>query len=945
MRLIRLCIGSTRTEHTATYDIPSETIEEVLEAYDSEVRKRLGGGVGLTISWAVALCVDAIQHCDGERERSLREMLPDDANDKFYECVGDLLELVDLPKIGPYRLKVKTRGIPGKSGYDVVATWEDRDGAPLRSQPEVEGGMFLDSVEGKVRLTLGQFRVLKELPRLGEFGKQRHDDLLAPDRIRAAVSHCPEGVTLDRMLERNRFREIQRFKPRIVPRGSEYELEPALDGVPAKDVCDYFYNTPASAYGRAPLKWKSEGGFREKGFVSSMAADGLRTLRENHVLGREQVAHALSDPAGLFGDALDLSEFSERVTGIGVPVLRATALLREVKGDGWWEWSAIATIEQVEDLSLEAKGPDLPPSLRAMDLSDPGVRTNLAEAIAKAEMAGDTFIPDPHGPGFLELSSELRDAVAAAEKLASASDPDGRLSKAPREVLQVEDNFTSLRFDRARPAAPQRPERSLPPPGLSAGLCLHAHQQEGYDWLWGLYKPATPSDRWRGALLADDMGVGKTLQVLSFFARMASLRCPGSNLVVAPPGLLGNWLDETRKFFGAALEPVALVTGRDLATHADHTVTFLGGLRIVLASYETLRSHERTFAKVPWNVVVLDEAQKAKNPGTQLARVVRTLQARFRLAMTGTPVENSLGEMWTIYDWALPGLLGSLQEFTKTYIRPVREGGLDEQAHLAARLHETIAPVFMRRMKSEIPSKLPECVFHASEVGMSPLQAAEYRHTREEPNLDPLARLQRLFAICAHPELPGENRELSNSSDIMFPKVRKLFEILDAVRQQREKIIVFANRKRIHRWLKREIGRRYDLDVAIIDGQITDSRRRMDMIAQFGARPGFNAIVLSTRAAGVGLNITAANHVVHYTREWNPAVENQATDRVYRLGQERRVHVHTLVVTSSEGKTVDVTLDGLLEAKRRVMGKFVVPMGGFDLDPTELEPRAGRVPT
>jgi len=209
-------------------------------------------------------------------------------------------------------------------------------------------------------------------------------------------------------------------------------------------------------------------------------------------------------------------------------------------------------------------------------------------------------------------------------------------------------------------------------------------------------------------------------------------------------------------------------------------------------------------------------------------------------------------------------------------------------------------------------------------------EASEARQRR-------LGYLPRLFGVSAHPSLEGKESVLPPLSQQPFPKGLKLMELLAQVKGRSEKAIVFANRRLIQRWIASEILTRFEVEAPVINGMVTSSRKRLAIIDEFSDQEGFGVLVLAPRAAGVGLNITAANHVIHYTREWNPAIENQATDRVYRLGQTREVFVHALVCTSKhQERSVEQRLDALLREKRRLMDDFIVPMGGTEVGAAEL---------
>ena len=332
--------------------------------------------------------------------------------------------------------------------------------------------------------------------------------------------------------------------------------------------------------------------------------------------------------------------------------------------------------------------------------------------------------------------------------------------------------------------------------------------------------------------------------------------------------------------------------------------------------------------------------QKAKNPGTQIARVIRTLKARFRLAVTGTPVENSLTELWSLIDWVAPGHLGSLRDFVREVVMPLQDNYSDRSDALAADLHARIRPIFLRRTKQGVLSdQLPPLRVVRHDVPLSPRQESIYGDlARRAGRLSERAIgfLGKMFGVCAHPSINGQSARLGSLGQVSFPKGEALMTLLASIAAQGEKALIFANRKRVQRWLAAEVRRTHGVNVAVINGSITGSERRMKIVEEFSAQEGFGVLVLAPRAAGMGLNITAANHVIHYMREWNPAVENQATDRAYRIGQTRPVTVHHLIATSQAGATVEQLLDRLLEDKRQLMNDFVIPMGRPDVDSADL---------
>lgn len=879
----------------------------------------------LRVPWGLALLCQEILEDDGTREQSLRARVPPWLDPDDLETLVDIVHQAKLPPATPLRLRLKAHGRAGSSGYSLTANWLGGGGKPLRERVDVQGGLVYFGPQAR-RLTLGQHLVLQGIANLPPLGARRDDDLRETARIQALIPAEDEGVVLDAFLAKERVVSVSKLAPRLVSVPGGFQVRPHADGVPDAELDQYYYSGKT---GERILPIAGPDGARTRVVFDGDASAGFKRSRELNVLTPEQVAEAVERPEEVFGTSFDLSAASERVTGLGVPVRQAIPIVKELPSTAWWDWDV--TAEQIDLESGEPAGPPL-------SFKDEDTRIELGEAIARADAAGRSYVPAPDGRSLLEITPQLRKAVEAATKLAEAQDPvSKKVSTSDKRVLLVKENLESLGF--ASEHAGLRPDLAAQlqqPAGLKSPFALKDHQIEGFRWLVTVFG-GEDTGRWRGGMLADDMGLGKTLQVLSLLSWLIENGRPGPHLVVAPVGLLDNWQREANQFFGARFEPSMEVEGRHLPQELDRVAARLGSQRIVYTSYETLRRHERKFASVRWDMMILDEAQKAKVPTAQISRVVRAIGARGRLAMTGTPVENTLTELWTLFDWAVPGLLGTLREFGTDTIKPLRAAGPEEVQRIAAEIHRRIEPVFIRRMKEEILRDLPEKRFVPNRVPLSEKQRNTYASilSQDRKPKDALGVLIRLFAVCAHPSL-SSNATLPTPEEEAFPKIERVFGLLDRIRSAGEKVIVFANRKPIQRWLANAFESRYGILVDIINGDVSESRTRMHMIDRFTNTEGFAVLVLAPRAAGVGLNITAANHVIHYMREWNPAVENQATDRAYRIGQTKPVNVYTLIGTAPEGTTVEEKLDALLETKRELMRQFVVPMGLTQVTEEEL---------
>ncbi|MFI0240439.1 DEAD/DEAH box helicase [Streptomyces sp. NPDC016845] len=469
-----------------------------------------------------------------------------------------------------------------------------------------------------------------------------------------------------------------------------------------------------------------------------------------------------------------------------------------------------------------------------------------------------------------------------------------------------------IRDPETRPPAPQ-PE--------ALGATLRDYQKRGLAWL------AEMCDLGLGGCLADDMGLGKTVTLLALHLhRQTDAATAGPTLVVCPASLLGNWQREADRF--APTVPVRRYHGG--GRHLDD----LAGDELVLVTYGVLRRDRARLSGVKWSLVAADEAQHVKNPYAATARELRAVPARARVALTGTPVENNLSELWALLDWTTPGLLGSLTAFRDQYARAIESGA---DPHAAERLSRLVRPFLLRRKKSDpgIAPELPAKTETERVVALTTEQASLYeavvRETMERiRESDGIARrglvlklLTALKQICNHPAqyLRQQGPLLSRSG-----KLDLLDELLDTITAEDESVLVFTQYTQMAKLLERHLAER-GTPALYLHGA-TPVARREEMVAAFqdGQAPVF---LLSLKAAGTGLNLTRATHVIHYDRWWNPAVEDQATDRAYRIGQDRPVQVHKFV---AEG-TVEDKVAGLLKSKRALADAVV---GSGEVALTEL---------
>ncbi|QES52759.1 ATP-dependent helicase [Streptomyces venezuelae] len=498
------------------------------------------------------------------------------------------------------------------------------------------------------------------------------------------------------------------------------------------------------------------------------------------------------------------------------------------------------------------------------------------------------------------------DALAAV--LTGSAEVDGRevavTAAGPLARLHAE-----LAADPEDPAARTQPSARQPiaqPAALAAEL--RDYQLRGLAWL------ARMTALGLGGCLADDMGLGKTVTLISLHLhRQQDPTTAGPTLVVCPASLLGNWQREFARF--APGTPVQRFHG------SGRSLAGLPRDAVVLTTYGTLRLDAPTLAAIPWGLVVADEAQHVKNPHSSTARALRTVPSPARVALTGTPVENNLTELWAILDWTTPGLLGRLGTFRSRYAEAV-ERGRDPQA--TARLGALVRPFLLRRRKSDpgIAPELPPKTETDHPVALGPEQAGLYEAVVRETlaaisAADGMERrglivklLTSLKQICNHPaQYTKEGGGGGGGGGGRSGKLELLDELLDTILAEGASVLVFTQYVAMARILEKHLAGR-GIATQLLHGG-TPVPRREDLVDRFqsGEVPVF---LLSLKAAGTGLNLTRASHVVHYDRWWNPAVEEQATDRAYRIGQTQPVQVHRII---AEG-TVEDRIAELLERKR-----------------------------
>ncbi len=539
------------------------------------------------------------------------------------------------------------------------------------------------------------------------------------------------------------------------------------------------------------------------------------------------------------------------------------------------------------------------------------------------------------GNTFHRVDWEQVDRVQKAAKQAGFTErPDGSFTAPPLSIEEIINIFSQLgiltqtkvleRF-RQRLQDFSKIELIPPPSGLREDKKARDYQSAGYSWLTFLKDYGLPG------ILADEMGLGKTLQMLLAVAHFKERYGPCPSLVICPAALVRKWADETTKFFNNLVAITHTGSGRVNALRRNVSMADL-----VVTSYETMVRDSDVLAQRQWRFLIADEAQRIKNPGRQRAQAVRKIPAEAGIAITGTPVENSLTDLWAIFDFLAPGFLGGPTDFERRFGNPIERNG-DKQA--AAELNRRIRPFVMRRLKKQVATELPDKIFKPMRCELTPLQRKLYQAIADRDlsqaiaavgnqklslgNPHIFAVLTKLKQVCCHPGLiTGDFQnfkpEVSGKFDVFTEIVDEALDGWAAGSRQNNKLVGFSQYVGMAQSLRDFVRTEREQKCALLDGSVPPNDRH-GLCQNFNVDPNDFGMMITLGAGGVGLDLQAANYVVLYDRWWNPAVEDQAIDRVHRLGEEREV----VVVTITTRGTLEEKIEAKLDRKRNLAEQVV----------------------
>ena len=441
---------------------------------------------------------------------------------------------------------------------------------------------------------------------------------------------------------------------------------------------------------------------------------------------------------------------------------------------------------------------------------------------------------------------------------------------------------------------------------------LRAYQKIGFKWLY------TNINKGFGCCIADDMGLGKTIQVISLILKLKEenkLKKPA--LVICPTTLMGNWKRELNTFAPSLKILIYHGFNREFSTNCD----------VILTTYAILRIDLEKFQKTNWDLLIIDEAQNIKNPSTNQTQAIKAIKAQMKVAMTGTPVENRLSELWSIFDFINKGYLGSLNDFSKNYSIPIERF---KELTRAQKLKKAISPFMLRRLKTDktIISDLPEKIVLDDYCYLTKPQIALYERILKQ-SMENIAKsdnkmgrrgaifklITNLKQVCNHPYHYLKYGDMSANAS---GKSQKLIDILNNILDNNEKVLVFTQYKEMGSILENIIKEEYSFDPLFFHGSL-NVKQREEIIKNFQEDFNHKIMILSLKAGGLGLNLTSASNVIHYDLWWNPAVEDQATDRTYRIGQDKNVMIHRFITLS----TFEEKIDKIIKDKRELANAAV----------------------
>jgi len=830
-----------------------------------------------------------------------------------------------------------------------------RGGIPVATERR---GCFVAFDDTVYRLDADCFKLIETVEQYNDESPENRAQgaLIQFNRIKGLAKNI--GARLDKYLKAERVLLPSRLGVDVVSEaGGRISFAPKIEGVSQEDFTRVFF---ASDDIEDVYAVDVEGGGRIRVIFDEEQQEVLKRIQRVRHIGGKEKSDIMRDPACVFDGVSGQVEFAfgPRVTGVGDFPFIAQPYIDAATGifDGYPD-----RLKPHGEYGIKCTYVD--GTTENVAFSSPKELLDFRNDVAEARSKGNDFV-EFQGKT-ISIDTRFIDGLdALIKKITGPSSPD--LKPEPKHAGQyvlIYTNESQLEFENSSEVKEDKNEYQPRPPTSLVGEPKR-HQTSGYKWLRRTY------DRKRtGCLLADDMGLGKTLQVLMFLASLIesgkladnpddSELPPWNPILIVSPVILvenGTWQNDMQSFFaaeGSIFEPLCVLHGANLRKFRNSDIsgmeTVIGQpalrlddlrkFKVILTNYETVINYQHSFARLHWTAVVTDEAQEYKTPSTKVSHALKALNTRFRIASTGTPVETRLFDVWNLFDFLEPGpLLGSANDFRKTYEPSIQDVNLPK---LKERLKLGKPDAHILRRDKEDVLELPPKYEHYLKSEMSAAQIDWHvdllnRRSGNTRDSHPFSILSNLMRVSQHPRLVPSFEPPSMPEEAIrdCPKLQSVINCLKDIRRESEKALIFTRSIDMQQLLALTLEHVFNFKVYIVNGATKKSgtqgvnNSRKAIVDEFRKSKGFNVLILSPDVAGIGLTIVEANHVIHYGRWWNPAKESQATDRVYRIGQTKPVHVYYPIAVHPTGAfaSFDEKLDELLIRRKQLASDFLAP--------------------
>lgn len=918
-------------------------------------------------------------------------------HEAIVELTAAQAEILGLPPPVPFAFDIRANGMIDEPGFSLSTRWVTPGGVP---EFVTRKGAFAIKGQNTYRIPSPVYEIIKAVELLS--GTQDNEARL--QALAALYEVLPKNeqgnsIRVDRFLGSIRVLHASSFSLQIPTDGEGFQFNPVLFSRKATNraedngrILDEAENllTPNLQRTFAEVRFKRWDEVRDcysvdNGvyvYIDPDLKKALGVVRKLQNSNPEERKAFIRSPQRVIREHLGEAIAADSVERLFV---ETEQYAKNVIGLGIWQPPVIPWLKKEPNSWLPEKfGLQIGNTYVQIKPEDVGRIREEISAKLNEEPSDNSQYPyiyqTEYGPVEIPVTKETENALNDLFGLAKAAqesqqNQDGKPTQGQNKNLEekaspffliVEDNIDETRY-RIDPIRRADTANYNQPVALKS--VLKSHQKDGVKWLIDAWTQGAP-----GVLLADDMGLGKTLQALTFLAWIKERKgegykqCQEPVLIIAPTGLLNNWQREVEthlrepylgqkgicKAYGNNLSALKEGNKNDIATGSVNlNRDNLRSFDVVLTTYETYRDYHHSFAGIKFSAAVLDECQKIKNPKSQVNRALASMNAEFVIAMTGTPIENAIEDLWAILDRTWPGFLGDLKAFSAKYSPENRQALSDLTAKIkgSAMLERSVsAPILWRRMKEDILDDLPKKIIHPEYTTMPREQADAYlqviNRAKEQEPPPMLYTLHALRGISLHPIDPG--KVLRDADFISYDnyikgsaRLIKAIETLDKIHnkgKKDEKALMFIETIDMQCLMAEILKKRYGLRnrPGIINGK-TGVDKIQKLVDDFQNDTSFDVMILSPKVGGVGLTLTRANHVIHLSRWWNPAVEDQSTDRVYRIGQKKDVHVYYPMAihpdTHVREHSFDLKLNSLLERKRQLSRDMLIPVE----DPNDTE--------